>query len=71
MYAGPKSDFITTRKQYQCDINVMILLVAKHVEQGLYTVISMNATPHMLALICVCERMEADLPDGMWDDPAI
>lgn len=68
-YLGPKSDFIGFRKQYHCDINIMSLVVARHVEQGLYAIISMNATPHMLTVICACERMQADFPEDMWDDP--
>lgn len=65
------SDFITFRKQYDCDINAMISMVARHVEQGLYFIISMNATPHMLTVICGCEKTQADLDlsGHMWADP--
>ncbi|KAK5070325.1 hypothetical protein LTR70_010682 [Exophiala xenobiotica] len=69
-YAVPETDFIAFRKRYHCDIGAMILLVAGHVAQGLYGVISLNATPHMLVVVCGCERMRADLPAGMWDDPS-
>jgi len=48
----------------------MILKVARHVAQGVYTVISMNATPHMLTVICACESMQADFPEDMWDEPS-
>lgn len=72
MYAGPETDFIGFRKQYQCDINAMILMVARHVAHGLYFVISMNATPHMLTVICGCEKMQADLDlsGDMWAEPS-
>lgn len=70
-YAGPETDFVAFRKQYHCDINAMTLLVAKHVAQGLYSIISMNATPHLLTVICGCEKMRAELPSDMWDDPQI
>lgn len=70
-YIGPQSDFVGMRKQYDCDINAMILLVARHVSQGLYQVISMNATPHSLTVICGCERMRADMPQDMFADPSM
>lgn len=72
MYVGPETDFITFRMQYESNIDAMILMVARHVAQGLYSVISMNATPHMLTVICGCERMQADLglSGDLWADPA-
>jgi hypothetical protein len=70
-YAGPQSDFIGMRKQYDCDINAMILLVAKHVSQGVYYVISMNATPHSLTVVCACEKMRSDMPPDTFDDPSM
>lgn len=55
---GPDSDFEVLRGQYDCDINAMILMIAKHVEQGLYDIISMNATPHMLVVVCGVRKCE-------------
>ena len=69
-YAGPKTDFIAFRKQYNCDINAMILKVAEHIRKGVYTVISINGTPHMLTVICACERFQADFPGEVWDEPS-
>ena len=48
----------------------MILKVAEHVRDGVYTVVSMNATPHMLVVVCILEKLMADLPENMWDDPS-
>lgn len=68
-YAGPEPDFIAFRTQYQSDINAMILKVAEHVRQGFYTVISINATPHMLTVICACEKMQSEFPADFFDEP--
>lgn len=68
-YAGPESDFLGFRKQYDCDINLMIQKIAKHVAQGIYTIVSMNATPHMLTIICICQKLQVDFPADMWDEP--
>lgn len=59
-YLGPETDFEGIRKRYHADINAMILEVTEHVRKGVYTVISMNATPHMLTVICACQKLEAD-----------
>jgi hypothetical protein len=69
-YRGPNSDFVGMRKQFDCDINQLLLQVSKHIESGLYTVITMSASPHSLTVVCGCERMEKDMPDDMWDDPS-
>ncbi|PVH79278.1 hypothetical protein DL98DRAFT_655527 [Cadophora sp. DSE1049] len=55
-YVGPETDFIGMRKQFECDINAMILRVAKHVSDGLYEVISMNASAHSLTVVCGCTK---------------
>lgn len=69
-YAGPKTDFIAFRKQYHCDINAMILKVAEHVRKGVYNIISMNGTPHLLTVICACGRFQGDFPGDVWDEPS-
>ena len=69
-YRGPDSDFIGMRKQFDCDINQLLLQVAKHVEIGLYHVITMSASPHSLTVVCGCEKMQEDMPGDMWDDPS-
>ncbi|KAG4444145.1 hypothetical protein IFR05_000374 [Cadophora sp. M221] len=70
-YVGPETNFIGIRKQFECDINAMILMVAKHVSDGLYEVISMNASAHSLTVICGCTKMRADLPPDMFADPSM
>ncbi|KAK4579975.1 hypothetical protein LTR86_000177 [Recurvomyces mirabilis] len=68
-YLGPDSDWYGIRKQYNTDINAMIMKVTEHMKKGVYTVISMNATTHMLVVIVACEKKQADFPEGMWDEP--
>ena len=70
-YKGPNSDFGIMRTSYECDINALILMVARHVEQGHYSIISMNATPHMLVVVCGMEKKWAELPDDMFADPSL
>ncbi len=70
-YKGPNSDFGIMRGNFDCDINALILLVAKHVEQGHYSIISMNATPHMLVVVCIMEKNWGDLPKNMFEDPSL
>jgi hypothetical protein len=69
-YKGPKSDFSIMRTTYECDINALILMVSKHVEQGHYSIISLNATPHMLVVVCGMEKKWADLPKDMFHRPS-
>jgi hypothetical protein len=69
-YLGPNSDFEGFRKQYDCDINRLILKVVEHVRTGVYTIISINATPHMLTVICACEKRQAEFPGDVWDEPS-
>ena len=69
-YIGPDSDFKGMRKQFQCDVNQLLLQVAKHVELGLYFIITMSASPHSMTVVCGCQRKMEDMPNDMWDDPA-
>lgn len=69
MYRGPKSDFETFRIQYDCTIEQAVQMVAQHVAQGLYGIISMTATKHALTVICGCEKKMEEFPEGMWHDP--
>ena len=71
MYCGNDSDFITFRKPYDCTIDQMLLLVARQVEVGLYSIISMSASVHQMTVVCACEKMQNELfRSGTWDDPA-
>jgi hypothetical protein len=67
-YRGPESDFGIMRRQYDSDINFLLQLVASHVSQGLYTIISLNATKHSLVVVCGCQKMEADMPPDMFHE---
>ena len=68
-YRGTDSDFKVLRSQYDYDINAVILMVARHVEQGLYDIISMNATPHMLVVVCGCQKTRNQMPADMFGEP--
>jgi hypothetical protein len=70
MYRGPKSDFHTMRAHYDCSVDALIRKVAGHIAQGLYFIISLNASKHSLTVIFGCEIMKKDFPAGVWDDPA-
>lgn len=69
MYRGPKSDFETFRVQYDCTIEQAVQMVARHVAQGHYGIISMTATKHALTVICGCEKNMDEMPSDMWHDP--
>lgn len=59
------SDFRTMRKWYDDgDTNALLLFVANHVRQNLYTIVAICATKHMFVITCACEKNSADLPDG-------
>lgn len=57
------------RKPFDCDINDMIANVTEHVEEGVYMDVSMNATAHMLVVVCACERLQAEFPENIWHEP--
>lgn len=69
MYRGPDSDFDGFRVQYDCTIEQAVQMVAQHVAQGLYGIISMTATKHALTVICACEKNMKDMPKDMFKDP--
>ena len=63
-------NFLGMRKQYDSNIHALLLKVADHVARGLNNIISVNATPHMLMVICACERKQDEFPEDMWDEPS-
>lgn len=65
MYA--ESTFTTFRwiSPYD-DIDAMLIKVARNVEQGLYSIISMSASKHSLTVVCACEKNWKDLPVGWY-----
>lgn len=46
------------------DIDTMLVRVARHVQQGLYSIVSLNASKHALTVVCICERDREEFPDG-------
>lgn len=69
VYAGDDSDWSTMRKAYESEIDQMIQMVGKHVAQGLYSIISLNATKHSLTVNCACEKMKSEVLDAMFSEP--
>ncbi|KAK4071444.1 uncharacterized protein Triagg1_6105 [Trichoderma aggressivum f. europaeum] len=48
------------------NIDSMLLKVARNVEQGLYSIISLSASKHSLTVVCACEKNWEDLPVGWY-----
>lgn len=48
------------------DIDSMLIKVARNVEQGLYSIISLSASKHSLTVVCACEKNWEDLPTGWY-----
>lgn len=50
------SSLTTFRKWFSCDVNELYLKVGDHVRQGLYTIISINASKHSFMIICATSK---------------
>lgn len=61
MYAD--AGFITFRKWFQDDADAMLKRVASHVEQGLYSVISLQLSKHSCVVICATDKNVEDWPE--------
>lgn len=59
-----ESDFISTRTWCAKDVNWVLLQVARHVEQGLYRIISISASKHSFVVVCASEKQCKDLSEG-------
>ncbi len=64
VYRGPNSDFSILRKWFDKDVDWMLLKAASHIEMGLYRIVSISASKHSFVVVCICEKMMADFPDG-------
>jgi hypothetical protein len=56
--------FVTFRKWITEDVDALVQRVAGHVQQGLYSLISMQVSKHSLVVICVCSKAIEDFPEG-------
>jgi hypothetical protein len=65
MYAD--SDFRTLRKWFECDADEMLLKIAGHVRDGLYSLISLNASKHSFVVVCACSKNLEGLPEGWFE----
>jgi hypothetical protein len=63
MYAD--SNFRIMRKWHnECDLDTVLLFITDHVRQGLYSIVAITATKHMVVVTCACEKNWQELPDG-------
>lgn len=69
VYAGDDTDWSTLRKQYDSDIDLLIQMVGQHLAQGLYTIVSLNATKHSLTVNCICEKMTSEVLKSLFSEP--
>lgn len=69
IYLGDASDWTTFRKQYDSDINQLIQMVGQHLAQGLYSIVSLNATKHSLTVVCACEKMKDEVLSSLFSEP--
>ena len=63
MYAE-STGFTTFRKWFRLDVNEMLMRVAKHVEMGVYQIISVNASTHSLVVVCISDKTIHEFPEG-------
>jgi hypothetical protein len=59
--------FITFRKWFSDDLDAMFLRVAKHVELGMYKLVSMSASEHSFVVVCVSDKKIEEFPRGSWE----
>ena len=65
MYADPNDKaFVTFRKWFGDDADAMLKRVASHVEQNLYSIISLQLSKHSCVVVCSSEKALEDFPDG-------
>lgn len=64
MYAD--AGFITFRNWFKDDLDAMFLRVAKHVELGMYKLVSVSASKHSFVVVCISDKQIVDFPDGSW-----
>ena len=63
MYSDPNNKaFVTFRKWFSDDADAMLKRVASHVEQRLYSIISLQLSKHSCVVICVSDKMLDDFP---------
>jgi hypothetical protein len=67
MYTG--TNVTTVRKLSTASVDQMLIRVARHVEDGLYTIISLNMSKHSFVAVCAFNKNWEDMPDGWFADP--
>ena len=57
------------RKQYDASIDQWVVMVGELVKQGLYSIVSLNASKHNLTVVCACEKTVEETGGRLFDDP--
>jgi hypothetical protein len=55
--------FVTTRKWINDDVDAIVLRVARHLQMGLYTLVSLQVSKHSLVVMCNSRKALEELPD--------
>lgn len=64
MYADPTdAAFVTFRKWFSDDADAMLARVASHVQQKLYSVISLQLSKHSCVVVCASEKALEEFPE--------
>jgi hypothetical protein len=45
-------------------VDWIVKKVGDHVDVGLYSIVSISACKHSFVVVCKCEKMMKDFPDG-------
>lgn len=55
--------FLTIRKWINDDVDTIVLRVTRHVQMGLYTLVSLHVSRHSLVVMCNSSKALEEFPD--------
>jgi hypothetical protein len=61
------NSFTTIRKFTNCDVDVVVLWVAGHVQKGWYRLVSLRVSKHSLVVIYSCDKAFENFPTDALD----
>ena len=61
-----RSDFTAIRKWFAMSVDELYLKVGEHVRQGLYSIISINASKHSFMVICATTKDKNEFSEDCW-----
>ena len=56
VWSGSPKSFITMRRWSNEDMGAIVSRVARHVQMGYYTLISLQLSKHSLVVVCSCTK---------------